>query len=141
MIGDNAEHAARDGHYKRSRNTLPTDVTNAEKQFLVADVEVVQVATHFLGRFHGGIDAHVVAVGVGWEYFRHHAHLYAVGDMQLAGDAFFFSICFLQPLEAAPHPVDDEGEQRKSQYHQCQQFQPHLVQAAIDFLVGTNHRH
>ena len=46
--GGDAEQLLHDRHHDGRRHTLSRDVADAEEQLLVADVEIEEVATHFL---------------------------------------------------------------------------------------------
>ena len=79
-----AEGRTGDSHEERSWHTLTRHVANTEEELLIAEIEVEEVATHLLGRRQRGIEHHVVAVVLGGEFLREHAHLYITGNAQVA---------------------------------------------------------
>ena len=79
-----AEDGSGDCHEERGRNAFAGNVANAEEEFLVAEVEVEQVATYILGRCQRGIYLYVVAVGFGGKLLGQHALLYGACDADVS---------------------------------------------------------
>lgn len=71
-------------------------VAYTEEEFLIAQVEVVQVSSHGFGRLQHAVDVDVVAVGVGRVYLGYHRHLYLAGYVQFALYASFLLVDVLQ---------------------------------------------
>ena len=78
-----AEQRTRDSHEHRGRNTLARNVANAEKQLVITNIEIEEVATYRLGWRQRTIDINIVAFWIGWEGLRQHRHLDVVGNFQL----------------------------------------------------------
>ncbi len=142
LVGrDGAEQTARHGHHERCRNAFSRDVADAEEEFFVANVEVVEVTTHFLRRHERGKDFHVVALGIRWENLRQHSHLNGTGNVQLAANALFLGIDFLKSFVAAHGAEEDIRQQSQSDQHQQEQVDRNPAQTAIDVAIAAYDDH
>ena len=79
-----AERGAGNRHHKRCRNALAAHVANTEKEFLVANIVIVEVAAHFPCRHDVGRHVKVVSLRERREHLGNHRHLDATGDVQIA---------------------------------------------------------
>ena len=77
------EQRTGNSHYQRRRNTLARHIAYAEDKLVVADIEVVQVATDSLCGCHLSVNVHVVALRECRVCLRQHRHLDVVGNLQL----------------------------------------------------------
>ena len=98
MFRDGIEEIDGYRHEKRGRNALTRDVTDTEKEFLVADEEVEQVASDGLGGCQVSVDINIFALGVRREFLRHHRHLDIAGNPQLLLNGGFGGCSILQFL-------------------------------------------
>ena len=81
-----AEQGASNGHVERGWNALACNIAYDEEQLIALDNEIVEVATNFLGGGHRGKEIEVWSLG---ERGGNHAHLYVVGNLELALKALF----------------------------------------------------
>ena len=88
-----AEEGSCDCHIERCRHSLASHVADDEEEFVALDDEVVEVASHLLGRCHRGKEIEVLSL---WEGRRDHPHLDVVGNLQLALQAFLAGRCRLE---------------------------------------------
>ena len=98
LIGEGAEEIAGDGHQQGCGNTLSRNVTYTEVEAVVADKEVVEVASHLLGGCHRAIDINVLTFRKCRISLRYHGHLYITGNGEFALHGGFFGSCFLEFL-------------------------------------------
>ena len=96
-------------HQHGGRNTLATDVADAEEQLLVADEVVEEVATNLFGREQHAVDVNVGALLV-THLLGQHLHLDAAGYAQLAVDALLRSLGVLQFFVVLDEVADDESQ-------------------------------
>ena len=136
-----AEQRACHRHHQRGRNTLSTDVADDEKQFFVAEIEVVEVAAHFLRWRERTENIEVVAVGVGRKEFGQHTHLNGAGDVEFATDAFLFGCDFLQILITSNRAEKDIRHQCQTHEHQQQQVEGDLSQTLENIAVAAHDSH
>lgn len=81
-----AQQSARDGHEQRCGNSFAADIAHDEPQTIgIQQKEVEQIAAHFLGRGHGGMQLEVVAIREGRKLAGKHGALDHGGMLQLAG--------------------------------------------------------
>ena len=88
VVRHDSEQSSCYSHNERCRNALSRYVGNDKIQFVVAQEEVVEVATHLLCRIEESIEVKLFAIRERREDFRYQTHLNTVGDRQFALDAF-----------------------------------------------------
>ena len=62
MRRDRTEERADGCHHQRSRHTFAADVADAEEEFVVTDVEVIEVAAYLLGGTYHAVDIQIRTV-------------------------------------------------------------------------------
>ena len=90
------EDASGNRHEERSRNALARNVTDAEEELIIAEIEIEQVAAHLFGRNQRSIELYVVAIRISRELRGKHTHLDAACDMQVALYRSFLGSSILQ---------------------------------------------
>ena len=65
---DAAEEGAYHRHHQRRRHSLAAHVSHAEEEFVVADIEIIQVAAHLFGGMHHTVYIQVRTVHKGREH-------------------------------------------------------------------------
>ena len=142
MGRNGAEERPRDCHDQRCRHALSCHVADAEEQFLVADVEVEQVASHLLGRLQQTVYLQVVAFGIGRERLGYHGLLNVAGHAQFAADALLLGIYPVDALEGASEQPHDDGEHGQSGGYEGKHLERHDVEVGVDvlMLVDDGHR-
>ena len=93
-----AEHRARHRHHERCRHTLACHVADTEIEFIVADEEVEEVATHLLRRHHLTEDVDICALRERRIHLRQHALLDVAGDLEFLIHRHVRGRCLLQFL-------------------------------------------
>ena len=73
------EHGTHDGHHQGCGNSLAADIANTEQEAVVAEEEVVEVATYLACRIDKGMEADVASLGEG---LGEQGHLDAVGNFE-----------------------------------------------------------
>ena len=96
LLSHRTEQIDHHSHRHRGWHTPATDITHTEVETVVLHKEVIEVATHLLGRFHHGIEIDIVTLRKSRELARHHSHLDVAGNAQLAIDTFLGSRGVLQ---------------------------------------------
>ena len=142
MGRNSSEERPRDCHDERCRHALSCHVADAEEQFLVAYVEVEQVASHLLGRLQQTVYLQVVAFGIGRERLGYHGLLNVAGHAQFAADALLLGIYPVDALEGASAQPHDDGEHDQSGGYEGKHLERHDVQVGVDvlMLVDDGHR-
>ncbi len=101
MLGDITEQRAGNSHEEGGWNTLARYIANAEKQLLVADVEVEQVTSNTLGWCQRTIDVQIITFWVGRERLRQHRHLDIVSHLHLILDSSLLGCSIAQIFDIA----------------------------------------
>ena len=136
MGRDGAEEALCDGHHQGCRHAFAAYVSDAEEEFFVAYVKVVEVASHLLGRYQRGCKVQVGAVGEGREGLGYHGHLYLVANAQLVLDEFLLSVELFVFYLILGHHAQDDDDHDHSQYLQQGHNDAHLLHASEHILLG-----
>ena len=87
------EEAGGLGHEERGRNTLATDVANAEIEMVALHQVTVEVAAHLPGRRHRSMEVNAFPLR---EDTGYHRHLYVPGNTQFTLDTFLDGSSLLQ---------------------------------------------
>ena len=95
VAGQIAKQRAGDGHIKGGWHTLSGHIADNEKHLVAIYHKVVQVASHLAGRCHRGKNIYILALR---KVFGNHAHLYVVGNGQLAQHVLLGGCGLLQIL-------------------------------------------
>ena len=122
-----AEQGLGHHHVERCGNTLARYVSDAEEQFLVADIEVKQIAAHLLGGSKLAEHVNVIAVGIWRENLGNHGHLDGSGYLQLVLYPVTCLLKFVVFQLAAYERYQHECQHGKSQ--KLQQFDYNAVLA------------
>ena len=118
---DVAEKRACDGHHKRAWHTLTCHIADTEEEFLVTDIEIVKVASHFLGRHQCGKDIYIGTIGEGRKLLRQQTHLNGTGNLQLAFDGALLLLGSYQAAGIADGEPENEAHEGKTcQHHDYQ---------------------
>ena len=80
MGNSRSKQSLRDNHNQRSRDSLTRNIANTEKEFLITDMVIVQITTHFLRRFQLCVNINIITVGESWERLQQHRTLYIAGN-------------------------------------------------------------
>ena len=91
-----AEEAPGHCHHQRRGDALAGDVAYAEEEFVVADEEVVQVASYFPCGHHDGSQVHVTPLLFRRQGLGQHSHLYLAGNAQLVVHLVLLGTDFLK---------------------------------------------
>src|ERR1700694_876398 len=68
MLGGRSQQRSADRHEERRRNAFPADIADYKAQVvIVQQKEIEQIATHFLGWDHGGMQLKILTLGKGRE--------------------------------------------------------------------------
>ena len=85
MGRSHAEQRVNHCHHHGRWHTLTTDIADAEKQFLVANKIVKDIATHRTGRYQRSTDLYIVTLDLGRLVWQH-LHLDIAGNTQFTVD-------------------------------------------------------
>ena len=101
-------------HDKRSRNTFSADIADAEEEFVVADIEIIQIAADLLRRIDHAIDIQIQAVGKRRKDLRQHRALDRLSDLQFVHHSLLLVVRGDQILDITPAMIHDKNQQREA---------------------------
>ena len=131
-LGCQPEQRLGHGHNQRRRNAFAAHVTDAEEEFLVSHKEVVEVATHLLGRSDEAGYLGTVHAG---KRLWYHGTLNIVGHTELAPNVFLSQPGFAQSACVAHKPENQENHHGQCQQVQHGDVESHVVELTIDLVV------
>ena len=125
-------------HHQRRGHALAAGIANAEEELVIAQEEVVDVASHLAGgnQSAGNVDIAMAQVLVG-----QHVALDALGHLELTVDAHALVLVFYQALVVLEETIDDISQQGKAHEHEKEYLEPQPHQLAKHLIVVAHHRH
>ena len=138
--GDGAEEALGYRHHQCRRHTLTGNIANTEEELLIANVEIVKVATHLLGGDDAGGNVEVGAFGEGGEGLGDERHLYVATDAKLVLNQFLLGVKFLVFQLVFSNETEDDDYQHNTEYLQDFHHHTHSADTSEEVFLRDDDR-
>ena len=96
MGRDDTEQTTRHSHHQGGWDALSRYVADTEEELIVADIEIIEIASNGLGWSQTAVDINVITIWIRWEDLRKHRHLDVAGHLQFTLDTTFLLVDALQ---------------------------------------------